>query len=95
MASPKVSIENARASEERYRTSIREAVLGSLGTTPERILWCEAALEILWEYGELSPFEVAAGAWRSGNQDLYERALADDARLTALAEAAKAAEAAK
>ena len=90
MASLKTITGNARASEERYRTSLREVMMEHLGTTPERIAWCEAELDVLWEYGELSPFRFAAEIGRSGNHALYEQALADDARLTALAEKARA-----
>ena len=88
MASPKASIGNAQAGEERYRMSIREAVLEHLGKTPEGVAWCEAALESLWEYGERSPFQVAADAWHSGNRELHKKARTDDARLAALAKAA-------
>ncbi len=83
-----VTIESARAGEERYRTSLRDAVMPHLGKTPEQAAWCEAALESLWEYGEMSPLWAAMLAWRRGETDLQEKALADDARLTALAEAA-------
>ena len=90
MASLKASTGNARASEERYRTSLRDMVMEHLGTTPEKAAWCEAELDVLWEYGELSPFRFAAEIGHSGNRELYEQALADDARLTALAEKARA-----
>ena len=90
MASSKTSVGNARATEERYRASLRDVVMEHLGTTPEKAAWCEAELDVLWEYGELSPFEMAVNAWNSGNPKLYEHALADDARLTALAEKARA-----
>ena len=63
-----------------------------LGTTPEWKAWCEAELEVLKEYGGYRPFQVAASAWESGNKKLYELALADDARLTALEEAARSAD---
>ena len=87
MAPLKTSPGNARASEERYRASVRGAVMDHLGTTPERAALCESALEVLWEYGGLSPFEVAAEAWWTGDRDLYEQAVADEARLDALARA--------
>ena len=92
MTSSKASAGNARAGEERYRTSIREAVMEHLGTTLERVAWCEAALDVLWEYDELAPFEVAMNAWCRGDREIYEEASADDARLDALAAAAWAAE---
>jgi len=91
MASLEGNTGNARATEERYRTSVREAVLDHLGTTPESAAWCEAALDTLWEYGGISPFMVAANALHRGDRKLYEHALADDVRLRELAEAAKAA----
>ncbi len=93
MALPKVGPGIARAAEERYRTSVRDAMLEHLGKTPEQAAWCEAALDVLWEYGGVSPFRVAANALHRGNLELYEHALADDARLHRLAEATKAAEA--
>ena len=88
MTSSNEKIGNAQMSEERYRASFSETVLEHLGTTPEMKAWCEAELEALWIYDELSPFEVAARAWRRGNKRLYEQALSDDARLTELAKAA-------
>lgn len=72
----------------RLRRSVEDAVMPVLGTTPARRAWLEASFEVLWEYGELSPFEAAMNAWEDGDMDLYEAALADDARLTELAEAA-------
>lgn len=89
MASPAARPRNARAGEESYRKSIRDAVMLHLGTTPAKAAYCEAALGSLWEYGELSPYDMAVSAWNSGNRELYESALADDDRLTELAEEAK------
>jgi len=85
---PRVKAGEARASEERYRASVQDAAMERLGTTPERTAYFEAALDILWEYGDLAPYRVAADALRSGNRNLYERARAADARVTALANAA-------
>jgi len=92
MEPPKVKPGKAVASEERYRASFRAAVLEHLGKTPERAAWCDAALDILWEYDGMSPYSVAAIAWRKGYRALHERALADDRRLTDLAKAAKVSE---
>jgi len=92
MTPPAVQSGNARATERRYRSSVRNALMAHLGKTPEEATWCVAALEVLWEYGGVSPFRIAANARHKGNQELYRRALADDARLTALAKAAKASE---
>ena len=91
MRSLKGKAEAARASEERYRSSFGEAVMAQLSDTPEEAAWCEAALEALWEYDGESPFRAAVHARRSGRKRLYERALADDARISALAKAANAA----
>ena len=88
MAAP-VTLGTARTGEEEYRTAFRDAVIPHLGTTPERAEWCGAAIESLWEYGERSPLLTAMAAWRRGDAELCERALADDARLHALAEAAR------
>ncbi len=85
MCHRQVTARRARAAEESYRKSIHGAVMPHLGTTPEKATYLEAALDILWEYDELSPFEMAVNAWNSGNRDLYESALADDHRLTELA----------
>ena len=92
MASPAVSPARALAAEESYRQSIRDAVMPHLGTTPEKAAYIEAALDILWEYDELSPYEMAVNAWNSDNRELYESALADDHRLTELAAAIKSGE---
>lgn len=88
MAAPGVTIGSARAGEERRRTGFAGAMLDHLGRTPEQAAWCEAATEALWEYDGMSPLRAAALGWRRGNRELNERARADDARLTRLAEAA-------
>ena len=91
MASPKASIENARASEERCRASLREVVMGaSWERLRRRPPGARRNLRLSGKYGELSPFDMAVNAWNSGNRELYEHALADDARLTALSERARA-----
>ncbi len=92
MASPAVTPGRARAAEESYRRSFRDAVMPHLGTTPAKAAYLEAALDILWEYDGLSPYEMAVNAWNSGNRELYESALADDRRLAELAAAVRSGE---
>ena len=85
----RAEIGNARATEERYQQSIRDVVMEHLAITPERTAYFEAALEIQEVYGEPSPFRVAMRALYRGDRKLYEYAMADDARLTELADAIK------
>ena len=47
----------------------------------------EAALEVLWEYGEHTPFDAALDAWRAGDTQAMERAMSDENRLETLAQA--------
>jgi len=88
MASPGVNIEDARAGEERYLTSLRKVMLDLFGKTPERVAWCEAVLEAEREYGDISPYEAAVYASKTGDRKMYERAVADYYRIDSLAEAA-------
>ena len=92
MASPGVNIETARATEKRYQNSFRKVMLDYLGTTPEGAAWCEAELEALWKYGELTPYEAALDAMERGDRELYEHARLEACRLHDLAVAAEAAE---
>ena len=47
----------------------------------------EASLEMLWEYGEHTPFDAALDAWRAGDTQAMERAMSDENRLETLAQA--------
>ena len=78
----------ARASEARLHRSIRDAVMPVLGTTAEKAAYVEASLDMLREYGELTPFEMAMRAWDAGDMKLYEACQADRKRLATLARAA-------
>ena len=91
MESSKNKVGRARASEERLRHSIMDAVMPILGTTPARRAWLEAAFEILWRgYYPSTPLEMARSALERGDMKLYEACLADEARLKALEEAIEA-----
>ena len=82
------SAAKAGASEARLHRSIRDAVMPVLGTTPEKAAYAEASLDMLREYGETTPFEMAVRAWEAGDMKLYEACRADRKRLAALARAA-------
>jgi len=77
-----MSLNNARASEERCRTSIRDAVQGVLGTTPERRAWVDASLDVMFELDGMTPFEAAMKAWKRGDRNMFDRALAIERRLS-------------
>ena len=49
----------------------------------------EAALEVLWEYGEHTPFDAALDAWHAGDAQAMERALSDENHLESLAQASR------
>ncbi len=76
-----MSLDSARASEERCRTSIRDAVQGVLGTTPERKAWVNASLDVMFELDGMTPFGAAMKAWKRGNRKMFNRALAIERRL--------------
>ena len=49
----------------------------------------EAALEVLWEYGEHTPFDAALDAWHAGDAQAMERALSAENHLESLAQATR------
>ena len=79
----------ARETELRFQTSVHDAVMNVLGTTPEKAALCEAMLEIDRVYGDTPPYMVAIDALSGGDKDLYEAAMADVNRITTLKNAAK------
>ena len=86
---PRTAATRARASEARLHGSLEDAVMPVLGTSAAKRTWVKASFDLLWDYGEFSPFEVALDAWKEGDMELYEAALADDAWFTEIEEAAR------
>ena len=82
-----MSLKQARICERRRHDGLAEATLRSLASTKAERKYYEVALETAWEYGEHTPFEAACDAWRTGDREGMLRALADENRLHALAEA--------
>ena len=60
-----------------------------LANTESDRRYYEAALEVLWEYGEHTPFDAALDAWHAGDAQAMERALSDENRLETLAQATR------
>ena len=79
----------ARSSEGRLHRAIADAAVQHLAHTEARRRYYEASFDILDTYGEHTPFQAACEAWHAGDDAAMERALADDRRLAALAQAAK------
>ena len=84
-----MSAQEARRSEERLHDALTETVLQHLASTRADLAYYEAALALMWEYGEHTPFEAACHAWLAGDTQAMHRALADENRLEALAGAAR------
>ena len=84
-----MNVNDARQSEMRRHSATVEAARAHLVRTDAQAAYYEAWFDILWEYGEHTPFEAARDAARDGDRAAMERALADDGRLAALARAAR------
>ena len=79
----------ARGSESRLHAAVADAAMQHLAHTKAQRRYYEASFDILDTYGEHTPFQAACEAWHAGDNAAMERALADDRRLAALAQAAK------
>ena len=84
-----MSAQEARRSEERLHDALTETVLQHLAGTGADLAYYEAALALMWEYGEHTPFEAACHAWLAGDTQAMHRALVDESRLEALAGATR------
>jgi hypothetical protein len=80
---------DARSSERRRHGAIAEAAMHHLAETEVEQRYYKTCFTILWEYGEHTPFEAACEAWRTGDRESMDRALADDRHLAALAKATR------
>ena len=84
-----MNVQNARMSELRRHGAMAEAVTKQPGQSEAERTYRQAWFDMLWEYGEQSPFETACEAFRNGDHDAMNRALDHDRALSALAEAAR------
>ena len=84
-----MNVRSARSAERRRHDAVSGAVLRHLANTESDKTYYEAALEVLWEYGEHTPFDAALDAWHAGDAQAMERALSDENRLEALSQATR------
>ena len=79
----------ARDTERRRHDALANAALTHLATTDAERTYYENALEVLWDYGEKSPFEVACDAWLARDTETMKLALDAEERLENLARATR------
>lgn len=84
-----MNVHNARMSELRRHSAVAQAATKQPGQTQAERKYHQAWFDMLWEYGERSPFETACEAFRNGDAQAMHRALSDDRMLTELAKAAR------
>ena len=84
-----MNAETVRSCERRRHNALSAAVLQHLGKTESDKRYYEAALDVLWEYGEHTPFDAAVDAWHAGDAQAMERAFNDESHLETLAEATR------
>ena len=77
--------ESGHRSECRLRETIKDATIATLATDGADRDRLSEMFEIVWEYQGRSPFAAACDAYREGNHEAVEIALADDRRLSTLA----------
>ena len=80
---------SARSGERRRHDALSDAALRHLANTESDRRYYEAALEVLWEYAEHTPFDAALDAWHAGDAQAMERALSDENRLETLSQATR------
>ena len=85
----------AYATERRLHDGLLKALTSDPDMTEAEKEYHEFCAYISWEYGEMTPKEMAEDARRWGTDDVAEEALRDAERLTELAEKAKEAQEAR
>lgn len=84
-----MNVRSARIGERRRHDALSGAALRHLANTESDRRYYEAALEVLWEYAEHTPFDAALDAWHAGDAPAMERALSDENRLETLWQATR------
>ena len=84
-----MSLEIALSTERRLHDGLVRALTAAPSLSEAEREYRRAWFDMVWIYGESTPFEVAVQAHGRGDHETMDRALSDDRALSALARKAR------